>query len=139
MKGSSVASTPVASNAPTVVSSPRNDNGKSSGRGSHTSSVASLDDQDSSGYARIEDIDVMKEAAKARYLAFLVFAPLRSGALVEDNLAIPNQYSGSDIYSYCHSVSFLSLQLVQIRGRICANSLIQDLIYNQYITNASIQ
>lgn len=68
MKGSSVSSTPVASNAPTVFSSPRNGNGKSSGRGSHTSSVASLDDQDSSGYARIEDIDLMKDNVKARYV-----------------------------------------------------------------------
>ena len=66
MKGSSVASTPVTSGAPTVVSCPRTDNGKSSGRGSHTSSVASLD-EDSSGYARIEDIDNMKENLKKRY------------------------------------------------------------------------
>ena len=65
MKGSSVASTPVAINSPTVLPSPRNDNGKSSGRGSHASSVASMDDQDSSGYARIEDIDSLREAAKA--------------------------------------------------------------------------
>eukprot|EP00795_Rhopilema_esculentum_P013722 gene13722-4642_t len=67
VKGSSVASTPVAINSPTVLPSPRNDNGKSSGRGSHASSVASLDDQDSSGYARIEDIDSLREAAKASY------------------------------------------------------------------------
>lgn len=60
-------STPVASNPPKLVSSPRNDNGKSSGRGSHTSSVASSDDQDSSGYARIEDIEIMKERVKTGY------------------------------------------------------------------------
>ena len=66
MKGSSIASTPVAVNAPAIPHSPKNDNGKSSGRGSHTSSVTSMDDQDSSGYARIEDIQAMKEKHEAR-------------------------------------------------------------------------
>jgi len=66
VKGSSVASTPIASNPPTVVSYQKNDNGKSSGRGSHTSSVASLDDQDSSGYARIEDLENMADNLQKR-------------------------------------------------------------------------
>ncbi len=74
IRSSSVASNSLASNI--QPKSPKNDNSKSSGRGSHTSSVTSLDDEDSSGYARIEDIQLMKEKIKKRWPSYLWYALL---------------------------------------------------------------
>eukprot|EP00794_Sanderia_malayensis_P017358 gene17358-19092_t len=62
IRSSSVASTSLAST--TQPKCPRNELSKSSGRGSHTSSITSFDDEDSSGYARIEDFPLVKEKAK---------------------------------------------------------------------------
>ena len=99
VRGSSVASTPVATSVPIVISSPRNDNGKSSGRGSHSSSVASLDDQDSSGYARIEDIDNMKENFQKRY--FIVILLLLSVEKEVRTAVFPSvSFNGSDFPFY---------------------------------------
>ncbi len=72
MRSSSVASTSLTSNAPST-SKGRNENGKSSGRGSHSSSLASLDEESSSGYARIEDIQIMKENVQNRYALKFTF------------------------------------------------------------------
>ncbi len=72
MRSSSVASTSLTSNAPST-SKGRNENGKSSGRGSHSSSLASLDEESSSGYARIEDIQIMKENVQNRYALTFTF------------------------------------------------------------------